>query len=122
MSCFDISIIPPPGYHLPALSTIPNNDDGVSSRRRHAVTIRPNRLTADTIPRTLETPNLSVKMGSRNTPRVTPTFATAAANRPTATRDVAMARVHSRSASAQGNSVVTVFPYSVRARLLLRAA
>ena len=59
----------------------------MSSRRRAKVTIRPSRLTADAIPRTLGTPNFCLKIGRRKTPKVAPSLATPAANPPVVPRN-----------------------------------
>ena len=59
----------------------------MSSRRRAKVTIRPKRLTADAIPRTLGTPNFCLKIGRRETPKVAPSLATPAANPPVLPRN-----------------------------------
>ena len=52
----------------------------VSSRSKIKVASNPRRLTADTIPRTVGTPNFSFKIGRRKRPIVAPSFATPAAN------------------------------------------
>src|SRR5437667_2719724 len=89
MSCFGISI----GTSVekvslsPAISTTRKSCYAVSSRPRIKVTIRPSTLTADTIPRTLGTPNFSFKIGRRKTPNVAPSFATPAANPPAVPRN-----------------------------------
>src|SRR5947208_3999984 len=59
----------------------------MSSRRRAKVTIRPKRLTADAIPRTLGTPNFCLKIGRRETPKVAPSLATPAGNPPVVPRN-----------------------------------
>jgi hypothetical protein len=59
----------------------------MSSRRRAKVTIRPSRLTAGAIPRTLGTPNFCLKIGRRETPKVAPSLATPAANPPVVPRN-----------------------------------
>lgn len=51
------------------------------------MTINPSTLTADTIPRTVGTPNFSFKIGRRKTPNVAPSFATPAANPPAVPRN-----------------------------------
>src|SRR5215471_7687607 len=61
-----------------AISTIRKRRYSVSSRPRIAVTTKPSRLTANTIARTLGTPNFCFTIGSRNTPIVAPSFATPA--------------------------------------------
>src|SRR5262249_12898381 len=80
---------PPPQKKspFPSLPTIQTVGHALPWPRRNNETIKPNRLTADTIPRTFETPNLSFKIGSRNTPKVAPSFATPAANPPAVPRN-----------------------------------
>ena len=68
------------------ISTTRKRRYSVASRRSIKVTTRPSRLTADTIPRTLGTPNLSFKIGRRKTPNVAPSFAKPAANPPAVPR------------------------------------
>src|SRR6476646_5146043 len=89
MSCFGISMgASAEKYHFPESSLLLRRVGySVSSRPRIKVTTRPSRLTADTIPRTLGTPNFSFKIGRRNTPNVAPSFATPAANPPAVPRN-----------------------------------
>ena len=89
MSCFGISI-GTSGEKVSlsrAISTTRNSRYSVSSRPRIKVTIRPSRLTADTIPRTLGTPNFSFKIGRTKTPKVAPSLAMPAANPPAVPRN-----------------------------------
>ena len=59
----------------------------VSSHLKTKVTSKPSRLTPDTIPRTLATPNFSFKIGRRKTPTVAPSLAVPAANPPAVPRN-----------------------------------
>ena len=59
----------------------------VSSHLKIKVTSKPSRLTPDTIPRTLATPNFSFKIGRRKTPTVAPSLAVPAANPPAVPRN-----------------------------------